>query len=293
MDDNDSSGVELPCALRTSPNNNDNLHPDLLRTSPDEGCVPTDLDTLACLVEAKAIEAIDWYLRRKKTPKRLAQWIRALAIILAVVGGAQPFLDGFDVLKGSGNWGFVFLGLSGALVLADKLFGFSSAWTRYITTQLKLQNLLAEFQMDWAIRCSEVTGNPTNEQRKEMLERLKKFRMDIWSAINEETQTWVTEFKSSLAQVAQRAEAQAETVRPASLRLSVENTSGVDNNNIEVFLDGNPCGTAKDGKAVIKDLRPGAYTVRAVGARQGNEVSASDTLAVTAGETAELTLRLP
>ena len=64
----------------------------LLRTGQDEGCVATDLERLCCLLEAKTLDAIDWYLRRKRKPKLWSQWLRALAIITGILGGLIPVI---------------------------------------------------------------------------------------------------------------------------------------------------------------------------------------------------------
>ena len=195
---------------------NKNLHPELLRLEGDNTCVSEDIEQLCCMVQNKTIETINWYIEKKKYPKIFSRLIRMFAIFFAVIGGLAPILNpvlapffgkSTEIMEYSqliGSWGYVALALSGALILTDKLFGFSSSWMRFITTQLHLQQALAEFQMDWAIIKKQKIPDAEEVQ---LLECLKKFRMDVWTIVENETQAWMTEFQNTMMLVEKRAQA--------------------------------------------------------------------------------------
>lgn len=216
---------------------NDNLHLYHLRDDNGQECVPSDLEKLCCKTEEKAVEAIHWYLSRKTLPKALSKISRATAIFFVSIGGLIPLLNGAEALKlfVAAGWmdlatseslgeqwsqaGYVAFALAAISLAADRFSGFSSKWMRYITTEQKLQRLLAEFQMDWALLNQQAAsgvepkeGEPTLDQQK--LERLKDFRLAIHEIIETETEVWVKEFKTSLADLANAAEKRGDEKKP-------------------------------------------------------------------------------
>lgn len=46
-------------------------------------------------------------------------------------------------------WASIVLGIAAGLVMLDRFFGFSTAWVRYISTELHLRQILDEFRLDW------------------------------------------------------------------------------------------------------------------------------------------------
>jgi len=92
-----------------------------------------------------------------------------------------PLLAAFfgqDVQDLNGRLSYVFLALAGVFVLADKVFGVSSKWMRYMTTVMALKRHQAEFEMDWAKLLLESQGNPLSaEQQTGMIDLLTRFRL--------------------------------------------------------------------------------------------------------------------
>jgi hypothetical protein len=162
-------------------------------------------------VESRAMEAIDWYLARKMPIARWSKALRLCAILLATLGAVLPLI-GSTPLLGSGQgatigtYGYVFLALSGAAVLLDKLFGFSSRWMRYMSTAMALQRRLAEFELDWAaVWLGVVDQTPSDAQKARLMELLRTFRLVIADELARETQTWVAEFENGMAQLERQA----------------------------------------------------------------------------------------
>jgi hypothetical protein len=159
-----------------------------------------ELEKLRNEAENKAIIAINWYLQRKSKEKAWSQRLRLGAIILASLGGLMPLLQ--SLLPYAGQAGYVLLGMAAACVAVDKFFGFSSAWMRYMTTEIALQRDLAEFQMDWMMLSVELGAQePDAAMKKHMLARLKTFRLQTLNQLHDEMQLWVHEFHNSLAQL--------------------------------------------------------------------------------------------
>lgn len=177
------------------------------------------LSNLRKFAEDKAHEAIDWYMHRRR---KIAFWSKALrmaAIVSASIGAILPLLQATPLLSGwlggqlqtaAGELGYLFLALGGSFVVADKLFGVSTRWMRFITTAQALEHHLAVFEMDWASVWMELNENtPTDEQRKRLLALVSNFRVAIIDEVRQETSLWVAEFQSSLAQLERQARADA------------------------------------------------------------------------------------
>ncbi|GAB6043744.1 SLATT domain-containing protein [Endothiovibrio diazotrophicus] len=292
MNQEDGKAQIVPCALHRDSNNRQNLNPDLMRVD-ESGCVIDDLEKLACLVEGKAIQAANWYLARKAVPKLFSQWIRGLAILGITAGGLITVLQSIDPQAGWGHNGFVVLAVAGALLGLDKYFGFSTAWMRYINAQLKIHQLLAEFQMDWAQLRQQSGDEATAEQEQVMLERIKVFRMAILKQVEQETQEWMNEFRNSIAQLDKETQQRTEALRPGGVAVAVSNAEGIDQGTLKLFVDATSRGAFQGDHTTIKSLMPGAYTIRVEGTRGGQPVNASGNVTVAAGTTVPVTLTLP
>ncbi|MEV4630265.1 SLATT domain-containing protein [Micromonospora sp. NPDC049523] len=106
-------------------------------------------DTLIALfgwAEERTQLTIDWYLWRKTSRARWSKACRGAAILLGVGGGVVPLLHAAWPGGPGPEWGFVLLAVAGGFVLADRIFGFSSSWTRFMRTQATLQTDLARAQ---------------------------------------------------------------------------------------------------------------------------------------------------
>jgi hypothetical protein len=192
--------------------NKRNIHPEALPRG-ENGGISTDLNQLYCHMEASTIEAIDWYLKHKAFKSRMSKALRLGTIVFLSIGGSFPILAeiarrlGYLALSDQ-YWGYLALALAATCLGLDKLFGFSSGWMRFMKTQIVLQKVLAEFQLDWAMLLKETSHTTPSslEHELKMLERLKKFRLRVLAEIEKEMQTWVEEFKSNLFQLEQQAE---------------------------------------------------------------------------------------
>ena len=168
----------------------------------------TYLNGIYQYVKTQAIDAINWYLKRKGPASRFSKSLRLSAIIVGTLGAILPLLQSTDIIlkcfssDNFSQYGYIFLALAGGCVLLDKLFGFSSNWMRYMNTIMRLQTLLAKFEMDWARLTLRIgSGSINEEQQKEMFDCLTEFRLDVMEELKNETQKWIEEFKSNMIQL--------------------------------------------------------------------------------------------
>lgn len=162
------------------------------------------VDKLIDYVANEAQMAITWYLNRKNVKKRCAQTIRILVILATTVSGLVPLLA--EILDAghriSPIWSSVALVLAAALVGLDYFFGCSTAWMRFISTEVKLRQALHTFYMDCEIQRSTWHGqNPENAQITKIVERCKTFIEQVNLILENEINTWMSEFQSVLKAV--------------------------------------------------------------------------------------------
>jgi hypothetical protein len=253
--------------------------------------------------EASANNSIAWYGRRTRSKAVMSRLLRALAIFFTAVGGLMPIiralrpytaqstptLMGLDV----GQLGYLLLGSAAACIAFDRFFGFSSGWMRYITTKMTLERMLSEFRMDWAMMVAKLGGkSPTTDQVQLMIQRLKEFLVAINTHVENETQTWVSEFKTNLAEIEKTATAQRDAARPGAIDVTV--TNGMDTEDgFTVILDGMEVKKIRGSKYQIGYVSPGPHKIAVTGTIKGELLDASELANVAPGEIAKVTLALP
>ena len=167
----------------------------------DQDALLSSLAKLYEQVETQAMGYITWYLKDRRTKSRWSRLLRAAAVLLAAIGSIIPILAATDEIVRV-EWGYIFLAAAAACVALDRYFGLSSAWMRYLTTELALQRLLREFQLDWTALNAQLGGSsPGRDQLEEMLQRIKTFSLDLIEKVELETLSWVAEFQSNFAQL--------------------------------------------------------------------------------------------
>jgi hypothetical protein len=129
--------------------------------------------------------------------------LRAGAIILASIAALLPLFsqvfmnDGEPIIQPV--WASVALVLAAALIGSDRYFGFSSAWMRFMLSELKLNALVEDFGLAWhAERATWADGLPSDEQVERALASLREFVAAASGVVRDETSAWVTEFQTEL-----------------------------------------------------------------------------------------------
>jgi hypothetical protein len=142
----------------------------------------------------------------KTVKKTLAQLCRFLAIVATAAAGLLPLFSEIYAVDErhivSPAWASVALVVAAALIGLDHFFGFSSAWIRFLTTEMKLRQTLHAFHMEWEIQRSTLEGQPPNNQQvRELLSQFKSFLYQVDTLLNDETTLWVEEFRAALREV--------------------------------------------------------------------------------------------
>ncbi|MFA6011263.1 MAG: SLATT domain-containing protein [Desulfobacteraceae bacterium] len=141
-----------------------------------------------------------WYWTSIKTKRRTSIWIRALCFLLIAFGSILPILAAInekadDKLTFT-QYAIALIALAGLLVYADRVFGWSSGWLRYITTVMTMENLTRSFELEWAnyIILKNAPLDPADV--KALFELARKLEQELTNLQADETTKWVAEFNS-------------------------------------------------------------------------------------------------
>lgn len=212
--------------------------------------------------------------------------ISSLGLQTAITANGFPGLN-------AGQLGYLFLGLAASCVGVDKFFGFSSGWMRYITTMMALERALSSFRFEWAMLVAKLREKaPTPDQVQLMIQRIKEFLAAIDTEVDQETQSWVSEFKTNLAEIEKTAKTQAETLRPGAIDISVTNGMETEDG-FTVAIDGMEVKRVRGTRYQIGYVSPGPHKIAVSGSIQGAQLDASELVNVTPGAVVSVTVALP
>lgn len=249
------------------------------------------------LVTALGEDTIHWYIRAKNMKRFWARGIRLLSILFGTTAALLPTLgEIFAGEKGKSSipagWTAIMLGTVGALLLLDRLFGFSTGWMRYISTELQIRQIAQELQIDWEAERASWQGKPPDkDQILQTMARFKTFTVQINNIVREETSAWVQEFETAIRQLDEAAKARTAATEPGALNLVVSNGDeaadgwalSIDNGTPEQYR----------GKTAGKrSLLPGRHEIKIVATINGKTVEAEKVATVPAGGTCEEVLTL-
>lgn len=172
------------------------------------------LDAIQALfkkIDGDVSAAIDWYARSKRYKTWASQILRGLAIALGAIGGLAPLVAGIPQIT-DGSWGlnsaligqcgYILIGIAAGLMAADRFFGVSTGWMRYMTTQMAIQHAQIDFRFDWARRLRALNDRPPDDDTVvKFLDRGRAFIQTINDMVKDETDAWVNEFRSGLSQL--------------------------------------------------------------------------------------------
>jgi hypothetical protein len=256
----------------------------------------SSLEKVFKFVSGEAQRAIVWYLSKKEPKRKGARFLRFGAIVATTVAGLIPLLA--EIFNGNGQpqlspaWASVALVLAVALIGLDRFFGFSTAWMRFLTTEIQIRTALQAFQLDWEIQRAAWKGTaPTDEQLQDMLARCKAFLGQVNMLLEREMAAWIQEFQASLQQIDDTVKARAEANKLGGANIKVTNGNACDNG-WELAIDGGDRRQYTGKTAALRDLFPGIHTVRVEGCIDGKPVQAESVLVIPAGGTAWIELEL-
>jgi hypothetical protein len=231
------------------------------------------LDAVYAHLLEQANDTIDWYVKAKRWKRMFASNIRLFMIVGGALAAALPIVADIRGETIKAGYSAIILGVCGALLLIDRFLGFSTGWVRFTTTQLKLRQIVQEFQLDWeSERASLAGGQPSSEKIAQMLARCKTFVLNVNSVVREETEGWIQEFQETLKMLDEKAKAQAVASEPGALNLTVTNGNdsfiGENGNSVpgwHLIIDDMPAKVYTGTSAGISNLLPGKHKIRAEG----------------------------
>ena len=243
-----------------------------------------------------ARENIKWYEATRPSARAFSRCFRALAIILGAIGGLCPLIDSTRFLAndiGLGQWGYVLLAIAAALVLFDKYFGFSTGWMRNIMTQMSLEKALKEFQFDWAIlNAQQQCQQAAQSNVIVLLQKAKDFCVQIDSLMKQETDAWIAEFQTNIAELEKALKTEVAARKPGGIKITVKNAR--DFEKVELRL--NDCQIKElvgVTEGVLDSVPPGRHEITAIGKKANKEFKESKVIEVQPAATASVEITLP
>jgi hypothetical protein len=230
--------------------------------------------------------AISWYLRHKGSKRLGARLTRLAAINLVLCAGLIPLLS--QIFQIGGKPAIDPLWSSVALVLAvgsaglDRFFGFSTCYMRYLNTELLLQRLTHEFQIDFQARLFKLETEELNKDDvKEGLNHCKEFVLNVHNVVQAETASWTKEFTAVIDDIDKSARLQTRNIEAGSVDVTISNGDQC-SDGWQISLDGGPL-LSRTGKSVaFKEVSPGFHVLTASGQIEGVEKRAEWTVNVLA-----------
>ncbi len=101
-----------------------------------------------------SLEMCTWYWESIKDKKVMSLTTRAFAFIFLIVGTILPILSALNETANHRllftQWGVALLVTAGLFTVADRVFGWSGGWMRYISTVTTMENLTRAYELEWA-----------------------------------------------------------------------------------------------------------------------------------------------
>lgn len=154
-------------------------------------------------IEATSRQMCTWYWTSIRTKRWTSLPARALAFLLLALGTTLPLLAALQekpeqklLLTQLAVASLVLAGLS---QLADRIFGWSSGWMRYVATVTTMENLTRAFQMEWGKYLVAKSEPLTVADAKSLFDLARGLERELTRLQAEETNNWVAGFNTSIA----------------------------------------------------------------------------------------------
>lgn len=281
------------------------------------------ISSLAELYDAtvkRGREHIGWYQRNVRLKRFGSQACRFLAILLFGLAALMPLIKamgvaeeqsqsptqgqaqeqqiqgetkGYNPIRVPYELGYVFAALAAGLIAFDKFFGLSTGWIRYIQTQMAIEGALDELHYDWVALMTKTQGvNPAPEQVQAMIQRLRAFVVFVDGQTQQETQAWVMEFQTNLADLEKTAKLRGQEQKPGRIEVTVANARDFDPG-VSVSLDGMETRSVEGTSCIFGSVTPGSHIVLVKGSKSGKILQASEIVRVQPDSVGAASLMLP
>jgi hypothetical protein len=163
--------------------------------------------------------AREWYWRSIKAKRQASQISRWVAFALLVGGSAAPIVAGIyddtGIRLHCTQAGVAALALAGLLLYADRVFGWSTGWLRYVATVTAMEDKTRRFEREWAGFLVGKQQGISSDDVRALFDVARRFEEEIAKLQTDETEKWIAEFNSGLALLGEMIKNQRESVEKA------------------------------------------------------------------------------
>jgi SMODS and SLOG-associating 2TM effector domain 2 len=244
-------------------------------------------------VSHEAQEIISWYLRKKEKKRLGARGTRLFAVLATAAAAVIPLVAQIYPRSIQPGWASIALVLAAAGIGIDRFFGYSSAWIRYLATEMQIRQALHRFHLAVEAKRAELAGTtPDIDDTQYLLSLCTELLLGLHDAVRDETAAWSSELRAVLREMEDAARLHAQEQRSGEVRLTVTNgdqtTSGW-----TATVDAGPAETHTGRTATLRNVAPGRRLVQIRGTIAGQQKTARKTVTVTAGGSTAVELAFP
>ncbi len=151
----------------------------------------------------KSLQMCTWYWSSIGTKRNTSLAIRAIAFVLLVIGTTLPVTSALQEQASAKlittQLGVSLLVVAGLFTLADRIFGWSSGWMRYIATVTTMENLTRAFELEWASYLVSKTSALEGADVEALFALARTLEQELTKLQADETTKWISEFNTGIS----------------------------------------------------------------------------------------------
>lgn len=164
---------------------------------------PAALESIYLYITSFAASTTGWYWKSIKTKRRTSITIRTLSFFLLAFGTAAQFyastVSDVQIRLETTQTAIASLAIAALMTVADRAFGWSGGWLRYVLTITTMENLIRAFQLEWAKYFVSKVGEADSNDVKALFLLTQGLEQELLKLQGEETTKWATEFNAGIA----------------------------------------------------------------------------------------------
>lgn len=232
----------------------------------------------------------NWYWTSSKAKRRASLWARAFSVFLLVLGAALPIVAAIwaepQIKLALTQSGVAALAAAGLLQAADRIFGWSSGWMRYVSTVTGMEAATLKFELNWAGYRIGKNSVLADQDKVELFKLAQGLEQDIAQLQRDETDKWLTEFSAGTNLLADLIKAQRESADKAAdaaqaavqakeaaaasaakaelagaIQIKLARATLNPLTDVDIGLDKNQLSRCEGSSFVIMDAKPGLHSV--------------------------------
>jgi len=204
-----------------------------------------------------------YYTRNSAYKRAWAKALRLIAILATAVAGLLPIISQI-ASKYYRNpldpaWATIAISVGITAIGLDRFFGFSSAWMRFVTTEIKIEGKIGQFRMNIENEKFSWAGEPPSfDKAKTTLNIIAVFINDLSDTVKDETNSWMLEFQNVIQKLNEDANVKVESSKLGGLSIAIENGDKFPDG-ITILLEGQAPVHVVGSSYVFNNLFPKIY----------------------------------